>query len=189
MPLFDPNNTVSDEAEVLWNLADLLAECEAAQRLAEKTTGTAGERKIATRAKIIVGPHAGPWGGDAFTPDEMASRFIEFQLALPTESGRTLVKSGGSFDRPDVTSDVWMYVRRHARASELSDRSDLYLWFLDQMAALENELMVKSEQRECPVLQAIVRQQIGYGALKKKSAQGEFLHTLHTITWGDPISD
>jgi hypothetical protein len=188
--MFDPDNAVSAEASALWHLADLLAECSQAQSLAEKTAGTSAENKAATRAKIIVGPHEGSWDGDKFTKQEMEVRFIEFQLTSPIEGGRTLVKSDSSFDRADEAGDFILLIRRFARDVEMVDPSDLYLSFLDRVSALEQELLTKAELRECPRLLSITRQQgPAFGARKKTTAQGEYLHTYHTIGWGDPISD
>lgn len=188
--MFDPNTAASAEASALWHLADLLAECAAAQTLAEETAGTSGENKTATRAKIIVGPHAGSWDGDQFTKDELAVRFIEFQLWAPMEGGRTVVKSDGSFDRADEGGQFMLTTRRFAREAELVDRSDLYLFFLDQVAALEAELIVKAERRECPRLLSVARQQgPAFGGRSQASAQGEYLFTTHSIGWGDPIGN
>jgi hypothetical protein len=190
VPLFDPDNVDSGEAGALWHLADLLAECDAAKALAEKTGGTDAANKTATREKIIVGPHAGSWSADGFTEEEMESRFIEFQLTAPLEGGKAAVKSDGSFDRADETGEFLLLIRRHARQSEMADQSDLYLWFLDKIAALEQELMTRAESRACPRLLSITRQQgPAFGERKKASAQGEFLFTAHSIGWGDPTGE
>jgi hypothetical protein len=189
VPLFDPDNANSAEAAALYHLADLIAECEAAQRLTE-ATGTAPEKKAATLAKIVIGPHEGPWDGDKFTREEMAVRFVEFQIWAPTEGGRTVVLSDSSFARADEGGDFMLAIRRYARQVELNDRSDLYLFFLDNVSALEAEMMVKAETRECPRLQAVTRQ-VGpaFGARGQAAAQGEYLHAAHSITWGDPIGN
>lgn len=189
MPLFDPDNATSAEASALWYLAELLSECTAAQALAEETGGTAEENAEATRAKVIVGPHAGPWDGVEFTQVEMESRFIEFQLTSPLEGGKTLVKSDGSFDRADEGGDFILLIRRYARDSEMADMSDLYLWFLDRIAALEQELLTKAESRECPRLLSVTRTQ-GPSFSPRKSAptQGEYIFTQHSIGWGDNVA-
>lgn len=186
--MFDPNAVVSAEAGALWHLADLLSECERAWALAEETGGTDQENTDATRAKVIVGPHLGSWAADGFTSEEMEVRFIEFQLTSPIEGGRTVVRSDSSFDRADEGGDFMLLIRRHARQSEMVDQSDIYLWFLDQISALEQELMTKAELQECPRLQAITRTQgPAFGARKKLTAQGDYLFTQHSITWGDSI--
>lgn len=188
--MFDPNAVVSAEAGALWHLAELLSECERAWDLTENTGGTDEENIAATREKIIVGPHLGSWGADGFTEVEMESRFIELQLTSPIEGGRTVVMSDSSFDRADEGGEFMLLIRRHARQSEMVDQSDLYLWFLDRISALEQELMTKAENRECPRLQGITRTQgPAFGARKKAATQGDYLFTQHTITWGDNIGD
>lgn len=188
MPLFDPDNTTSAEASALYALADLLSECTAAQALAEETGGTAEANATATRAKVILGPHAGPWDGEQFTPTELAARFIEFQLTSPLDGGRTVVKSDGSFDRADEQGEFLLLIRRHARDSEMADPSDLYLWFLDQIATLEQQLLTNAETRECPRLLAVTRTQgPAFPHRQEGSTQGEYIFTQHTIAWGDPI--
>ncbi len=187
MPLFDPNAPASAEAGALWHLAELISQCEAAQRLAEETAGTDEENEDATRLKVIIGPHEGSWDGDQFTKDELAVRFIEFHLWAPEEGGRTVVASDSSFDRADEGGEFILQIRRHAREAESA--SDLYLWFLDNVSALEAEMMVKAESRECPRLQAVTRQQIGFAPKSQIPEQGDYVHATHTITWGDPIGD
>ena len=188
--MFDPDNAVSAEASALWHMADLLSECERAWALAEETGGTDQENTDATRLKIIVGPHIGPWNGESMTKTEMETRFIEFQITSPVDEGKTVVRSDGSFDRADEVGEFMLSIRRYARDVEMNDPSDLYLWFLDQVGALEQELMVKAELRECPRLQSITRiQGPAFPPKKKTSAQGEYIFTTHTITWGDPISN
>lgn len=189
MPLFDANTATSAEATALWHLADLLSECTAAQELAESTGGTAEENAEATRAKVVVGPHAGSWDGDRFTKIELESRFIEFQLTSPLEGGKTLVKSDGSFDRADEGGEFILLIRRYARDSEIEDMSDLYLWFLDQIATLEQQLLTNAETRECPRLLSVTRTQgPAYSSVKRTSAQGEYIFTQHSIGWGDSIA-
>lgn len=190
MPLFDPDTATSAEAVALWHLADLLSECAAAQALAEETAGTAEENAEATRAKIIVGPHAGAWDGERFDKIELESRFIEFQLTAPIDGGKVVAKSDGSFDRGDEGGDFVLLIRRFARDNEMDDMSDLYLWVLDKIAALEQELITKAETRECPRLLSVSRVQgPAFGGIKKTSAQGNYLFSQHTISWGDPISN
>lgn len=186
--MFDPNAVASAEAGALWHLAELLSECERAWDLTENTGGTDEENTAATREKIIVGPHLGSWAADGFTVEEMETRFIELQLTSPIEGGRTVVRSDSSFDLADEGGDFLLLIRRHARKSEMVDQSNLYLWFLDKVSALEQELMTKAELRKCPRLQAITRTQgPAFGARKKQTAQGDYLFTQHTITWGDQI--
>lgn len=188
--MFDPDNVVSAEAGALWHLADLLAECSSAQALAEKTGGTDAENKAETRLKVIVGPHAGPWNGESMTKTEMETRFIEFQVTPPTEEGKSAIRSDGSFDRADESGEFMLSIRRYARDVEMNDQSDLYLWFLDQIGRLEQELLVRAENRECPRLNSITRVQgPAFPTKKKKSSQGEYIFTTHMITWGDQISN
>lgn len=187
MPLFDPNNPSSAEGRALWNLADLLAECEHAQRLAEETGGTDEENKTATRARIIVGPHAGAWDGDQFTIEEMGERFLEFQLYAPLQGPKAVLLSDASFDRGDETSDFHLITRRYVRPGELEEgRSDVYLWFLDEIGALEAELIAKSQLRDCPILQAVSREAgPAFGEKSEEEAQGVYIFARHAIKWGD----
>lgn len=190
MPLFDPDNAVSAEASALWHLADLIAECTYAQELAEETGGTDAENKAATLLKIIVGPHEGPWDTDRFDEDELAERFMSFQVWSPLEGGKTVVRSDGSFDRADEGGDFMLAIRRYARGEEMQDKQDLYLFFLDRVAALEQEMMTLAETRECPRLQSVARQQgPAFGARDKAKSQGEYLFATHSITWGDAIQE
>lgn len=191
MPLFDPENIRSAEVGALWHLVDMLAECDAVQALAE-ASDAAGARE-----RFVVGPHAGPWDADEFTEEELESRFIEFQVYLPTEAGRTVVKSASSFDRADEAGDIGLIVRRLVRKSELAafneaagvdGRQDAYLFFADCISAMEQEAMTKAELRECPRLQGFNRQQgPSFGEKRSESAQGVYLFTHHMISWGDPI--
>lgn len=199
MGLFDPNNIQSAEFGALWHLVDLLTECEAVQTLAEAEGGDESALKASARERFIIGPHAGPWDAEQFTVEELEARFIEFQVYVPTDGGRTVVASDGSFDRADEGGDIMLITRRLCRRSEvntfaddtgLEGRQDLYLWFGDLISAMEAEAMVRAESRECPRLHAFTRQQgPSFGLKEYESAQGEFLQTLHSITWGDPIGE
>lgn len=187
MPLFDPNAAASAEAAALYSLAELLADCANAQALAEASGPNAADE---TRKKIIVGPDAGPNDGTSFTRVELENQLIEFHITVPIEGGRTCVKSDGSFDRADEQGEFLMFIRRHAREAEMADPSDLYLFFLDRVSALEQELLTKAETRECPRLLAVTRTQgPAYGAMEETTAQGDYIFTQHTITWGDLVGD
>jgi hypothetical protein len=197
VPLFDPDNIRSAEVGALWHLVDLLTECEAVRDLAEATGSTPEELKASARERFIIGPHAGPWDADDFTESELEVRFIEFQVYLPTEGGRTVVRSDGSFDRADEAGEIGLITRRLVRKSELASfneaagvdgRQDAYLFFADCVSAMEQEAMTKAELRECPRLQGFNRQQgPSFGEKRSESAQGVYLFTHHTISWGDPI--
>lgn len=197
MPEFDPDDIQSAEFGALWHTIDLLTGCAAVQALAEATGGTAELLAESARQRFIVGPHAGPWDADQFTVAELEARFIEFQLYVPTEGGRTVVLSDSSFTRADEAGEIMLITRRLARLGELAanypatgldGRQNLYMWFGDQISAMEAEAMVKAETRECPRLLNFTRQQGPlFGMKEHESAQGEYLYTLHSIGWGDNI--
>jgi hypothetical protein len=199
VPLFDPNNFRSAEVAALWHFVDLLTECEAVQALAEATGADAAALKASARQRFIIGPHGGPWDADEFTIAELETRFIEFQVYLPVEGGRVVVRSDGSFDRADEGGDFNMIIRRLVRESELAavdaenvldGRQAIYLGFSDCISAMEQEAMIRAENRECPRLQAFTRQRgPSFGEKKSESAQGEYLYAYYAITWGDSIGN
>lgn len=199
MALFDPNNFRSAEVATLWHFVDLLTECEAVQELTEATGGDAAALKASARRRFIFGPHGGPWDADEFTIAELETRFIEFQVYLPIEGGRVVVRSDGSFDRADEGGDFGMTVRRLVRESELNasdvenaidGRQRIYLGFADCISAMEQEAMVRAENRECPRLQSFTRQQgPAFGVKECEAAQGVYLFAHYAPTWGDPISN
>ena len=199
MGLFDQDDIRSAEARALWDLIDLLTACESVQELAEATGGNAGELQSSARTRFIIGPHSGPWDSDQFTIAELEARFVEFQLYVPMEGGRGVVKSDGSFDRADETGEIHLITRRLCREAELkafntdaniTGRQDLYLGFTDCISAMEQEAMTLAESRNCPTLRSFVRVQgPSFGLKSYESTQGEYLFARHSITWGDSISD
>lgn len=197
MALFDPENIRSAEFAALWHMVDLLTECDAVKVLAEAVGADDAAKKIDARKRFTVGPQPTFWDADDCTEEEAENRFIEFQLFLPEEGGRSVIRSDGSFDRADETGDFYMVVRRLCRKAELAafnteaqldGRQDVYAFFADAVSAMEQEAMTRAEFRECPRLQAFNRQ-IGpsFGAREWVSMQGECLMVRYAITWGDPI--
>lgn len=197
--LFDPEDIKSCEIDALWRIVDLLTECENVQELAEAVGETPEELKASARRRFIVGPHAGPWDADQFKIAEIeANHFIEFQLYVPTEGGRTVVKSSGSFDRADEAGDIMMITRRIIRQSEMGEydaannldgRQIAWLFFTDRISAMEQEAMTLCEHRDgSPTLRAFIRQAgPEFGRVTEESEQGVFMQTVHAIKWGDPI--
>ncbi len=174
------------EAETLWNTADWLAECEAAHSLAE-ATGTDGEKKELTFAKVTIGPDPGSWNQEEYTREELETKLIEFQLWVPIDGGKTVVQD--AFET-DETGTFLLSTRRIVRDAELDDKRDLYLFFLDRIAALEHELLQWfATGRNNPRLVSVTRQQgPAFGSLEDLESQGEYIFTLHSIEWGDPIA-
>lgn len=185
MPLFDIDNPLCADATALYQTGQYLAECSAAWSLAE-ASGTDEEKKAATLQRVIIGPHAGPWDDDEFTVDELAARFIEFQIYAPLEGGKTLISDALDTDEG---GEIYLTTRRYCRPAELVDRQDLYLFFVDRMAALEHQLLQWFENgRNQPRLYSVTRRQgPAFGEKKSETAQGEYLFMHHTIGWGDNL--
>lgn len=200
MGLFDPDTVLSAEAGTLWHLADLLAECTAAQALAE-ATGSDSEKKATTRAKVRTCGALPPWDSQSYTIEQIQNQFIEFLLWPLNENSATVRASG--FDRADNGGAFHLYVRRHIREGELivpdsdsaeeqlaDQTSDVYLFFLDCVAALAVQLIEGAESRNCPRLQTAQRTDgPHFGSKKTESAQGRYVFAGIEITWGDPISE
>lgn len=173
--------TDSSEACVLRAIAQIIPECTAAQDLAEESGPGA---VAATARRVIVGPHLGP-ASDDFTLGELAG--IHFQLFAPVQAGKTIVNDGIVGDRGNETNTVHITTRRFVRASESEgpDRSAVYLFFLDKIAKLEEQLVEQAKARGISLLTVAREEGPAFGELKTTTAQGEYLFATHTITTGD----
>lgn len=188
MPLFNPAQAKSAEAAALYHLADRVSECENFQELAEKSGAALA------RPKVIVGPHKTPFSGVEYTADELAGMLCEAQLWSPVEGNKQVTPSDATGERPNESGGFLMTIRRHCREVELNnDRQDLYLFFLDRIAAFETELWQRCDLimggAPCPRLQGIIRQQLGFSPHKAATTQGEYLYSQHLVQWGDATSD
>lgn len=170
------------EAPTLVALADFMATCTAAQDLAE-ATGTTQEKIDATLAKIVIGPQLAPTVGTEISIDELAEQHVQFQVFSPTEGGTIAVVDGESVS---MQGAFGLITRRHCRDNELEDRQDLWLFFLDRINALEQQLCEWfANGEDAPRLRRTERQMLAFGTVKQASRQGEFLQAVHLIPWGD----
>ena len=187
MPLFVSENPPLSEAGVLWNLADLLAECPAVHTLVE-ATGTDEEKKATAREKIVVGPQDGPWDGAQFAKAELETRFAEIQVYAPTAGGSIAASAG--FDMAECGGSFDVLIQRIVRESEantddMQALGDVYLYFLDVIATLQKEVVERSEVRESPYLQYAIRT-MGptFGSWAAEEDQGPTLWAKLEIGWG-----
>jgi len=183
VPAFDPNHPRSPEGAALYHMADLLSECDNFQTLTET------DDSLAALEKVVIGYHNEPWDSDQYSVDELASLFCEAHLISSLEGERAVVRSDSS-PTPEEGGTWDMSIRRYVRDSEKTDRSGLYLWFLDVVAALETEIITNADVRECPRLISISRDQgPAFGVRDAETAQGDYLWVTHTIAWGDPVGE
>lgn len=181
MPVYDPANPVSAEGNSLWSLADLMADCTAFRTLTETSSSAAA------RLCIQVGPSEKPWDNDRYSEDELANIFCGALLMSPMESEKT-VSIGDSAADPYEGGLYEMQIRYYIRKSERENMDGVYLWFLDNIAALEKELLVDAELAICPRLRDVARiMGPALGARDEVSTQGEYYWTVHAISWGDEL--
>jgi hypothetical protein len=186
VPLYDNSTATGNEAKTLVALEDLIAECSAAHSLAE-ATGSDAEKKAKVLTKTVIGPQDVAWDADDFTEDEMATKFVEFQLFVPMEDSKTVIVEGW-----DVSSigDFGMIIRRYVRHSESGDKRDVYLFFLDKIATLENEIGSWLATRNCPRIKTMQRiQGPSFSTREQESQQGEYIFAVYSLNWGDFVSD
>ena len=181
MPVYDQDNPVSAEGNTLWHLAELVSNCDAFQRLTETTNETDA------RGRIQIGPSEMPWNSDRYSEDELAEIFCSALLMSPLEPEKA-VSIGDSGADPYEGGLYEMQIRYFIRESEREQMAGVYLWFLDNIAAIEVELLTNAELVICPRLREVART-IGpaLGARDEVTSQGEYYWTVHSISWGDEL--
>ena len=186
MLTFDPANARSAEAAALWNMAELLSECDNWKELCEQST------PAGARAKIKTGVQYGPEDGDSFQLEELQNDFCIAHLIWPLIEGRAVEQDDGG-PSPLEGGDFTMTIRRHVRESEqpnLEVEGGLDLAFFDVISAIETEIMTRAETRECPRLVGMQRDAgPAYSSMDEETAQGGYLWVKHTINWGDQIGE
>jgi len=186
VPLYDNSAATGNEAKTLVALEDLIAECSAAHSLAE-ATGTDAEKKAKVLTKTVIGPQDVAWDADDFTEDEMATKFVEFQLFVPMEDSKSVIVEGWNVSS---VGDFGMIIRRYVRQSEAGDKRDVYLFFLDKISTLENEIGAWLATRNCPRIKNLRRiQGPSFPSKPEESSQGEYIFAVYSLNWGDFVSD
>jgi hypothetical protein len=171
----------SVEVGTLLGLAALLSDCTNFAELCEQAVGAAA------RAKVITGPLAPAWDGGGFTKDELAELLCQAHLHPPVAPQKLLTPDFGVAVAPRESGVFALKFRRYARELELAvdAGNDLYMWFLDTITKLETEMMDKAQQRPCPWPISVQRLQgPAFGQLTDKPAQGEYLWSVHVVSWG-----
>lgn len=195
MPLYDPDNPLAEDAPTLAAVADLLAEAPGAQVLAlgRNAPGTAEEKKAKTLEHITIGPHKRTWSDDDVTVADILREGAQFQLYAPLQGGKTLVVNGLDVD---AAGEFGLITRMPFDEHALVDKTDCYLFFLDCLSSIENHLAnwfnheTPDGVRNTPRISAPVRQ-VGpaWGPQKEYSAQGEYMHAMDSIAWGDQLGE
>lgn len=186
MPLYDNSTATGNEAKTLVALEDLIAECAAAHELAE-ATGTDAEKKAKVLTKITVGPQDTSWDADDFTEDQKAVQFVEFQLFTPMEDAKTVIVEGWDVSSVGVFG---LIVRRYVRKSEAENKRDVYLYFLDCISKLENQIGSWLATRNCPRIKDLRRVQgPSFPSIEHEQAQGCHIFAVYMMNWGDFISE
>lgn len=187
MAKFNPSAPTSVEAATLLKVADLIADCEPFQQLSDKTTSADA------RTKIKTGPFPLAWEGSGFTKQQLADLLCSVNLHPPMQGDKSVVLDSGSFVAPRESGTFVMTTRRYVRESEYEEDgngNDIYMFFLDRIAALEAEMIRRSDleaatNSDYPHPLSIQRVDgPAFGKLAEKPAQGEYLWARHSIGWG-----
>lgn len=163
-------------------MADRISESAGAQVIAE-ATGTDEEKKARTLSKVTIGPQWLAWDADDISEDQLATQWCEFQVFVPSEDGKSIVVEGW-----DVNGfgTFGLIIRRYVRDSEINDKRDVYLFFLDCLSRLETDLGQWMREHDRPRLKGLNRMQgPGFATLAEEAAQGGYIFATYMIPWGD----
>lgn len=168
----------------LYACATLLAGLPKFQELSETADAEAA------MAQIFLGIGPQPWDKVEFTKDELDNLLCLAQLQPKQDDTEDeIVNDGGVLGTPAVTGSWELMIRRVARASELNDRgpSLLWLWFYGYCKEIARDLVVASQQVECPYISKIrFTNEAAYSSLGGRAAQGEYLWCKMEISHGFP---
>lgn len=184
MPVYDNSNPLGPAGPALWATATLLSGLTNFQLLAEAADAAAA------LARIAIGIQQEPDNHDQFSLPELKNEFFQANLhpAVPSQS---IILPGTGAPSPMIGGAFRCFLRRHVRASEVSDftlRNGLYLWFHDAVTAVEYDLLAAAEAATCPRLRGIQPEVDGaFNEFTEESAQGEYLWASFFVLWGDEV--
>lgn len=180
MGLFDI--TLADSVQYCAKEAirTVASQCSAWQNLCERSApAEAAER-------IITSPHDLPWGGKNYTKEELDVRFCEAQIWAPSELTEFHVDTGNFDAEPYRNGTFAMRVRRIIRPNERDQgEAKLYNHLLAACDLLAQQMMQLANRSQAPRLQNINRTNPAYASFETEVAQGDFVHWLYMIPWGD----
>jgi hypothetical protein len=180
--LFNVNEPLSVEVEALYLARDVLSQSTALQELLEVGRDAAGAARL-----IVVGPHDPPFNGESYTVSELQNRFCYAQM-LPQleEESMTALRAGGVGALSEPEGSFQLQIRRQVRKRELynttNGRRDVYLYFLDRVSRMCEEVV---EIDHIGMTFKSIRRRRGplFNPDADQEAQGMFVWADFTITW------
>lgn len=137
MPLFDPNNSVSEEAAVYYRLKEIIGGIAHFATLVDVDPS-------ATADRIFIGPMEDPFDGEAYKADELKEMFGWCQLVPPDEDSMAVSPSIGVGAPPNKSGTILALFQRHVRDTEFNDaggRQDAFLSFMDLTSGIAESVM------------------------------------------------
>ena len=184
MALYNNASPKSHEAPRLHDVAELLSNTAQMIELSES------ENAAAALLKIRIGPIRDPLDGEEYTIDELKNQPFICQVAASDEEGSESLRSETVGGSPKTGGTAEIYMRRHARAAELSDtdgRQDVYLYFLDRVSAIAEQVYEQSSLLVEPVRVIRMTRLRGplFASYAAEAGQGEYIWCAYECEWGD----
>lgn len=181
--LFNIAEAYSAEAAALFELADRLSECPQFIELAE-AVDTAAARKLA-----VIGPVVEPLDGEQFTRSELEQKFFFCRLAPQDDEGHSTADGETGTECPLEGGQIEVYLRRQVREIEVDSvqgRQDVYLYFLDRVAAIAHQVKEKANANGCPRLGTVAREfGPSFCDFATEAGQGLYIWASFNVEWGD----
>jgi hypothetical protein len=187
--LFDPNDAKSTEAKNLWYLAEALAACPQFLELNELDLDDPDSEDAAFE-KITIGPFKDRAEDETYTPEELASDFLFCAISPPDDDSHEALKPETLTECPNEGGRFEIYIRRHVRTGEIQEgddgKRDVYLFFLDRLAAIQHQLHEQANANSAPRILS-VRRVMGphFADLAQEVAQGCYIWASLMVEWGD----
>ena len=181
--LFDIDSAYSPESAALFKLSERLSECPQFIELAE----AADTAEALTKA--IVGPIGDPLESENFTIEQLENEFFFCRIAPQTEQGHTATDGETVTECPLEGGQIEVYLRRQVREIEANTntrRQDVYLYFLDRVAAITHQVKEKANLNGCPRLGDVSRE-LGpaFCDFASEVGQGLYIWATLNVEWGD----
>lgn len=185
MVTFDPTKQDSEAGGTLYKTSLLLKDCPHFWTLAGANANTA-------LAKIVLGVDIDPENGQQFEVPELKERFCYAQLYPPVPSEASYQQDPGG-PVPLVTGTHLLDIRRVAREAEIAshaEKNKTFLWFYDQVSALQKWMVREAEKNGCPrILRIEPIVEAAFNPQSEASAQGRYLFAKLRLLWGDEVAE
>jgi len=180
--LFNVNEPKSVELTALYQARDVLAQSTALQEILEVGLDVAAASRL-----IIIGPDDPPFDGESYTVSELVNRHAYAQL-MPQldEESMSAMRAGGVGALSEPAGSFHLQVRRQVRTFEryntTNGRRDVYLYFLDRVSRM-CEQVVELDQIGVTMRSISRRRGPLFNPEADREAQGTFVWADFAITW------